>query len=161
MVKTKIIFRNAIHTPDMAFTLISISRLDKAGFAVTFNKGICSINSPTGKTIATIPHSDGLYKIVAGKWLSKSKTANATAGKISISEAHRKLSCYEIFFFYMCLSCVCLVFFISLLHALTSRQTCLLHMFFTSCFTCVHLKANTFLYLFKQVVRQLYSLAFC
>ena len=26
---------------------------------------------------------------------------------------------------------------------------------FTLCFTCVHLKANTFLYLFKPVVRQL------
>ena len=30
----------------------------------------------------------------------------------------------------------------------------------TLCFTCVHLKANTFPYLFKPVVRQLYSLAF-
>ena len=30
----------------------------------------------------------------------------------------------------------------------------------TLCFTCVHLKANTFLYLFKPIVRQLYSLAF-
>ena len=69
--------------------------------------------------------------------------------------------CYETFsFFYMCLPCVCLLFFISLLHALTSRQTCLLHMFFTSCFTCVCLKVNTFLYLFKPVVRQVYSLAF-
>ena len=92
LVKMKIIFRNAIHTLDMAFTLISISRLDKAGFSVTLNKGICSINNPTGKTIATIPHSDSLYKVVAGKWSSKIETANATAGKISISEAHRKLS---------------------------------------------------------------------
>ena len=31
---------------------------------------------------------------------------------------------------------------------------------FTLCFTCVHLKANTPLYLFKPVVRHLYSLAF-
>ena len=34
------------------------------------------------------------------------------------------------------------------------------HLIFTLCFTCVHLKANTFLYLFKPAVRQLYSLTF-
>lgn len=56
----------------MAFTLISISRLDKAG-------------------IATIPHSDGLYKVAAIKHPSKGETANAASVKMSISEAHRKL----------------------------------------------------------------------
>ena len=85
------IFKNAIHAPEMAFTLISISRLDKAGFAVNFKKGMCSINNPKGKTIATIPHSDGLYKIAAGKWESKGKTANAANAKMSISEVHKKL----------------------------------------------------------------------
>ena len=44
--------------------------------------------------------------------------------------------------------------------SITSRKTCLLLMFFTSCFTCVCLKANTFFYLFKPVVRWVYSLAF-
>ena len=66
-IKTKMIFKNAIHAPETAFTLILISRLDKAGFAVNFKKGMCSINNPKGKTVATIPHSDGLYKIAARK----------------------------------------------------------------------------------------------
>jgi RNA recognition motif-containing protein len=61
--KTKMVFKNAIHAPDMAYTLISISRLDEAGYSVTFNKRMCTVKSPNGKTIATIPHVDGMYKI--------------------------------------------------------------------------------------------------
>ena len=67
------------------------------------------------------------------------------------------------FLLHMCTPCFHLFFFIYDRHAFTLRQTCLLSMFtllFTLCFTCVHLKANTFLYLFKPAVRQLYSLAF-
>ena len=75
----------------MAFTLISISRLDKAGYSITFNKGMCTIKDSKSQTIATIPHSDGLYKIMASKSSNKTETANAASGKMSISEAHRKL----------------------------------------------------------------------
>ena len=63
----------------------------KAGFSVTFNKGMCTIRNPKSKTIATIPNSDGLYKVIATKRTSKTKTANTAMSKISISEAHRKL----------------------------------------------------------------------
>ena len=41
--KTKVTFKNAMHAPSMAFTLISISRLDKAGYSVLFSKGMCTI----------------------------------------------------------------------------------------------------------------------
>ena len=88
---TTVTFKNAIHAPQMAFTLISISRLDKAGFQVTFKKGMCTIMNPKGKTIATIPHSDGLYRVVAGKTAKDGGYAAAASGKMSISEAHRKL----------------------------------------------------------------------
>jgi hypothetical protein len=89
--KTKMVFHNAIHAPEMAFTLISISRLDKGGYSITFRKGMCTINNPKSKTIATIPHSDGLYKIVASKSAAKTETANTASTKISISEAHKRL----------------------------------------------------------------------
>ena len=65
--KTKTVFKNAIHAPKMAFTLISIGRLNRAGYSVTFNKEIYTIRNTQNTTIATIPHSDGLYKIVATK----------------------------------------------------------------------------------------------
>ena len=89
--KTKTVFKNAIHAPDMAFTLISISRLDKAGYSVTFNKGMCTIKNKAGSTIATIPHSDGLYRVVGSKEPRERDYANVASEKMTISEAHRKL----------------------------------------------------------------------
>jgi hypothetical protein len=87
---TQTTFKNTIHTPDMAFTLISISRLDKANYKVTFNHGMCTITDPKGRTIATIPHSEGLYRIIPSK-TSTGDHANAVTSKMDINEAHRKL----------------------------------------------------------------------
>lgn len=75
----------------MAFTLISISRLDKAGYKVVFEKGMCKIMNPKGHIIATIPHSDGLYRIAASKASTGTTYAAAASGKMTISEAHKKL----------------------------------------------------------------------
>ena len=65
--KTQMTFKDAIHTPEMAFTLISISHLDKAGYSVTFSKAMCTIKNKSGGVVATIPHSDGLYRVIASK----------------------------------------------------------------------------------------------
>ena len=89
--KTKTVFKNAIHAPDMAFTLISISRLDKAGYSVTFNKGMCTIRGKNGQTIATIPHSDGLYRVLGSNEPGNREYASIASEKLTISEAHRKL----------------------------------------------------------------------
>ena len=89
--KTKTIFKNAVHTPDMAFTLISISQLNKAGFSVRFNKAMCTVKTPKGKSIATIPCKDGLYKILAVQSKTPNESATVASVKMSISEAHRKL----------------------------------------------------------------------
>jgi hypothetical protein len=88
---TKMKFKQVIHAPDMAFTLISISRLDKAGYKVVFEKGMCRIINPKGRVIATIPHSDGLYRIAASKASTGTTYAAAASGKMTISEAHKKL----------------------------------------------------------------------
>src|ERR1700678_1465983 len=82
--KAKMVFRNAIHTPDMAFTLISISRLDQAGYTITFNKSKCTIKNPSGKVIGTIPHSNGLHKIAAPKHPGIDETANTASNKMTI-----------------------------------------------------------------------------
>lgn len=75
----------------MAFTLISISRLDKAGYKVVFHKGMCTVMNPKGHQIATIPHSDGLYRVAATKGKSEASYAVTASGKMTISEAHKKL----------------------------------------------------------------------
>ena len=51
---------------------------------------MCTIKDKTGHTIATIPHSDGLYRIVAPKEPSDRDYANVASEKMTISEAHRK-----------------------------------------------------------------------
>ena len=88
---TNMTFKDAVHAPDMAFTLISISRLDKSGYQVVFNKGMCKIMNPKGQVIATIPHADGLYRVTATKPSASGNYAATASGKMSISEAHRKL----------------------------------------------------------------------
>ena len=85
---TKIIFKNAVHSPTMAFTLLSISKLDISGHKVTFYKQMCTIQDPKGNTIARIPHSQGLYKVLMQNTDKTSLHANAAAEKMSISKAH-------------------------------------------------------------------------
>ena len=64
---TKILLKDAIYAPDMAFTLISVSRLDEANRSAIFSGGMCTIKSVAGCIVATIPHADGLYHVLPAK----------------------------------------------------------------------------------------------
>ena len=57
----------------------------------TSNKGMCTVKDTKANTIATIPHSDGLYKIISNPNVNARQTANAVSEKMSITEAHKKL----------------------------------------------------------------------
>ena len=87
---TKTVFKDAIHAPGMAFTLLSISRLDKADHKVIFHKQMCTIKNSKGRTIATIPHSEGLYRVITSNQASNGQHANVVMEKMDINEAHRK-----------------------------------------------------------------------
>ena len=75
----------------MAFTLLSISKLDKSGHKVVFHKQLCTISSTKGHTIAKIPHSQGLYHVQTPEQPKSSLKANAAVVKMSINEAHCRL----------------------------------------------------------------------
>ena len=75
----------------MAFTLISISKLDQAKCTVTLEKGLYTIKNPTAKTMATIPRSNGLYCLAAPEAIKHADYANVAMVKMTIAEAHRKL----------------------------------------------------------------------
>ena len=81
----KTLLKYAVYAPDMAFMLVSISRLDHANCSVSFSKGICMIKDPAGHTMATIPHSNGLYQLDSLGSTSPDH-ANITSGKMSISD---------------------------------------------------------------------------
>ena len=42
---TPALLKDAVYAPDMAFTLISVSALDKANSLVIFSKGSCTIKN--------------------------------------------------------------------------------------------------------------------
>ena len=84
---TALMLKNVRYAPEMAFTLISISRLDRAGYKATFGDGVCKIVAPDEKTIGRIPLSGSLYKIES----KPTHSANVAVVKMSLYEAHRAL----------------------------------------------------------------------
>ena len=62
---TKTILKEAIHAPDMAFTLISVGRLDDAKCSATFSGSMRTIHNLCSHTMATIPCTNGLYHVTA------------------------------------------------------------------------------------------------
>ena len=84
--RTQVTFKNAIHAPNMAFTLLSISKLDKSNHKVIFHKQLCTIINPKGLTIVKIPQSQGLYRV-----FTSPLTANAAVEKLNINKAHHRL----------------------------------------------------------------------
>ena len=75
----------------MAFTLLSISKLDKSDHKVVFHKQMCIISDSKGHTIAKIPHSEGLYHVQPLEQAKNDLSANAAVVKMSINEVHRRL----------------------------------------------------------------------
>jgi hypothetical protein len=61
---TPVTLRDTLFAPEMALTVVSISRITKAGFAVSFEGNACKITSPRGKVVGTIPsNGNGLYRV--------------------------------------------------------------------------------------------------
>ena len=85
---TKIHLKDTIYTPNMAFTLISVSRLDEVNGSAIFSGGMCTIKSTAGHIVTTIPRADGLYHILPVKDPPIIDYANVASVKWVISEAH-------------------------------------------------------------------------
>ena len=89
--RTKTILKEAIHAPDMAFTLISVGQLDNAKCSATFSSGMCTICNLSGHTMATIPCTNSLYCVTAPEDPPTVNYASIAMVKLTISKAHRKL----------------------------------------------------------------------
>jgi hypothetical protein len=88
--RNTVILKDVVYAPDLAFTLISVTQLDMAKCSVLFKNSMCSISYPDRKTMATLPLSNGLYRLVAAKITDVSDHTNVASVKMSINEAHRK-----------------------------------------------------------------------
>ena len=61
---TPVILRNALYAPEMALTVVSISRITKAGLAVAFEGNTCKITNSKGSVVGMIPaNANGLYRV--------------------------------------------------------------------------------------------------
>lgn len=58
---SKVILKDAVYSPNLAFTLISVNCLDKAKCSTLFGNGMCKIINPLGTVMGTIPATNGLY----------------------------------------------------------------------------------------------------
>jgi hypothetical protein len=86
---TEVTLQDVYHVPTMTTTLISVSRMDQAGYIAHFGHGVCAIEAPNKKIIAELPVRNGLY--VLGVRKINSDTALSATQKLSLAQAHRAL----------------------------------------------------------------------
>ena len=79
----------ALYSPEVGYTLVSIGRIDDAGCTTTFGKGVCTISAPSGKVLGQIPKTTrGLYKVVHDV---SNGSANVAAERLTTLELHRRM----------------------------------------------------------------------
>ena len=88
---TNTLLKETIHVPEIAFTLISISKLDQAKYNVTFNSGMCTTKNPAGEKMGTIPCSNRLYHLFAPETRNAIDYTNIMVVDITLTQAHCKL----------------------------------------------------------------------
>ena len=89
---TVITLKEVYYSPVMAFTLISVSCVDRAGFSLVFGGSSCQLKTSKYVTIGHIPQVRGLYRIFDTTSPSiPTHTANVAVKQISIDELHVRM----------------------------------------------------------------------
>lgn len=88
---TPMLLKNTYYSPKMAFTLLAVCRLDKAGYELLTRDGQCVIRSPKGTIVGKIPLIHGLYRVSSPRNLSSPIThsANVASKKVTITQLHQ------------------------------------------------------------------------
>jgi gag-polypeptide of LTR copia-type/Zinc knuckle len=88
---SKMTLNEVLYSPEIGYTLISVGRLDDAGFTTTFGQGECEVRDSNGDLVGTIPKSvKGLYRVVHESVdPSYADSANAATAHLSLMEFHR------------------------------------------------------------------------
>src|ERR1700731_1458382 len=88
---TKLLLKNIIYSPKLAFTLISIGRLDDSSCTATFGQGHCTIRHSDGRELACVKKTNGLYQLNSTMHKHEPLHAHAATQRLSLMEAHRTL----------------------------------------------------------------------
>jgi len=91
-----ITLKQMYYAPQMAFILVSVACLDKAGCSLTIEDGECVIRSPRlyCTILGSVPHVDNLYRLSSSAIHAPEPPkhyANVTDGLISINELHHHM----------------------------------------------------------------------
>ena len=86
---SKFKLKNVAHALSMAFTLVSIGKLDDAGCTAEFTDNFCLVRDPAGKVMARIPKTNGLYRISAPWIVPDAAHVAIKAQRLTFYEAHR------------------------------------------------------------------------
>ena len=87
-VTNHVTIKDVLYCKDLAFTLISLPKCDKAGFTVLICDKHCMICDPKGTTIGRIPLVGDLYKVEHNQPADYATMAHKT---LSIDEVHQQL----------------------------------------------------------------------
>jgi hypothetical protein len=83
---TKLLLRGVLHAPSMGLTIVSVGRLDEAGYGIFFRGNVCRIYDDSKKVIGQIPAATNrLYRVEHGDTVSHSTDLSP------LEELHRKL----------------------------------------------------------------------
>ena len=83
---TKMRLTEVLYSPEVGFTLVSIGKIDDAGYTSAFGNGQCQILDGNGIVVGTFPKAKGLYRVVHE---SVDEQVNAATEKHTVMELHR------------------------------------------------------------------------
>jgi Pol polyprotein, beta-barrel domain/Integrase core domain/GAG-pre-integrase domain len=83
-----ITLKDVLYCADIAFTLISLTCCDAAGFSVLLKDRKCLIRDSRGTLLGLIPLSNGLYKV---EHMSMAAAANVARKSLTLDELHRRM----------------------------------------------------------------------
>ena len=87
---SKVHLLDALYSPSMGVTLVSISKIAKAGSTVVFQGCYCQIYNRDKDRIGEIPERNGLYRVFVLNPEAEANSANIE-DKLSIDELHHRL----------------------------------------------------------------------
>ena len=80
--------KNVLYCPDLAFTLVSLTCCDTAGYSVLLKNGKCLIRDMRGTLLGQIPLLNGLYKV---EHKDTAATANVVQKVLTLDELHHRM----------------------------------------------------------------------
>lgn len=86
---TEIQLTGVLYSPQIGFTLVSIGKIDDAGYSATFGGGICTIHDSDDDIVGVIVKTQGLYKVA--RICNEAHNASTKPRRLTAMELHRRM----------------------------------------------------------------------